>query len=260
MKKFFQLAWIDIKNRQNIELYLTLIVAVIVFIANIIGVKNQDILFNVVLGVLAVMLFKSIQDSHATERFERKIDDLLRGNKSVFLRRWDNNVFKECLVKAKVICGVWSQGNYEFLHTNFSMLREFMAKGGKIKFVYVDPESNAFELATHRYFSEQDNKEKNKNAQLRFQLTLQTLKELAQVAPTPESIQIKFTCEIPSSTITLINHQTNTGMIFVTLHDYFSSSIGPSFILDKSEEQWFNAYASVFENLWSKLSEQNIIQ
>lgn len=166
MKKFFQLAWLDIKNRQNIELYLTLVAAIIVFIVNIVNVTNQDTLNNVVLAGLAAMLFKSIQDSHATERFEKKIDDLLKGNKSVFLRRWDNNTFKECLVKAKEICGVHSQATYESLHTNFSFFREFILKGGEIRFVYVNPESNAFELATHRYFSEQDNKEKNKNRPL----------------------------------------------------------------------------------------------
>lgn len=41
MKKFFQLAWLDIKNRQNIELYLTLVAAIIVFIVNIVNNKSR---------------------------------------------------------------------------------------------------------------------------------------------------------------------------------------------------------------------------
>ncbi len=84
MKTFFLDIWSDIRQRKNIELYLTLVIIVVVLMADIFGVDTEFALLEIVLATLAVLLLAIIENRHSNERLETMIDDTFQENIEVW--------------------------------------------------------------------------------------------------------------------------------------------------------------------------------
>ncbi len=76
MPNFFKRTWHDIFiERKNIELYIVLAAIVGVFGADVVGVDTADTLLEIVLAVLGVLIYISIEQRHSTEQLNNTIQE-----------------------------------------------------------------------------------------------------------------------------------------------------------------------------------------
>jgi hypothetical protein len=247
MKEFLRLMWHDIKQRKNLELYFVLAVALVVFLADIFGVETISILVEIILAALTVLIYGMIEDRRTNERIEEKLEILSQTNHhNGFFSEWDSVKFHNVIESADEI---WSLEtvNYEFLHHYSETLKAFIKRGGKLRFILVDPESYSLKLSADN-FPEQGDVESFK---FRFRLSMGQLKILLDIAPSAENIQIKVIDHVPASITTLVDPQQARARAFITLNGFgMAGKQRPSFELTRKNQKWFEFYLSSFENLW----------
>jgi len=249
MEEFFKNAWRDIKQRKNLELYLVLITAFIVIIVDTFGVDTSSAIIKVVLAVLALLAFGLIGDRHDSERLEKNINDLVKGGSATsFFNEWDDAPFRKRIIGAKEVSLI-AIANHVFISRNSEPLKKFIIRGGKLRCILVDPSSNAMKMACDLgtgYEKQID------HLAMQVDLSVQQFKDFIGLSTDPSKVQIKLIDHLPFAILTMIDHQTDNGIMYITLNGFEEPpSIRPSFILNKIEnEKWFQFYQKSYENIW----------
>jgi hypothetical protein len=261
MKVFFQKVWNDIKKRENLDLYITLIAVILVFTADIIGIVDYSAITEVILATLAALLYILIKSQHNDERIEQKIDSFITNmgtSKGDAFSPFERHQFTERLLKAKELCMLSISGNYGLLQQHENELRDFIKSGGVLRFVLMEPTSDAFRMASIR-FKGYDNEDELKRARNEVDLTIGLLKKLHEVPHAREQVQAKFTTLVSTGIITVFDHNEPTGVAYVTFYGINQSSErGPSITLQKKDSEWFNYFVSTFENTWTSQATSTI--
>ena len=249
MGDFLQSVWRDIKDRKNLELYLVLIVALVVIIADVFGVNTGPAIFGIVLSVLALLTFGLIEDRHASERIEGKINDIATGKSGKqFFVEWDDAPFRERLKTASEV-SLLAVANHVFLSKNDEPIKEFLKKGGTLRCILVEPKGNAMNMATNLAIGYEKQLEA---LATQVELSLRQFCDFAQAAPSADRVRVKLIDHLPYAIMTMIDHQSLDGIMYVSLQGFeLPPSSRPSFILHKKDDgKWFTFYQQSFENLW----------
>ncbi len=249
MRNFFKNIWSDIKQRKNLELYITLLVIIGVFLADILGVDTQTILVELVLATLAVLLYTIVDLRHTNRQVEEKLGQIITvPTAQNFFRRWDEEPFRQRIRSAQKELCLCAVANHTFLARNLDEIGEFLIRGGKIRCILVDPKTPALNSASDRS-SRYDKDPKILMAQIN--LSLQTLSELARQYP--NQVEVRLVNHYFSAIITMVDVPEKTGTMFVTLNGFEQSDFArPSMILTKTDSgEWFDFYQTSFENLWN---------
>lgn len=249
MKKFFNTIWSDIKQRQNIELYVTLIAIITVFIADVVGIESVSVLFEITLAALAILIYDSLANRHRSELIESKLDNLTSETAvSDIFQEWNNELFKTKVKTAREV-NLLAVTNFSFIDQNIGELEEFVKRGGKLKCVLVKTKSNAMEMIVRQNVGADKNLD---YMQIASKLSFERLAKLLAIATDPQNVQAKEIDHIPFAVITMIDPNEESGIMLVTLmgfHQPFRSR--PSFVLYRRQDNhWFNFYKTSYENLW----------
>jgi hypothetical protein len=76
MKAFLKNAWQDIKDRKNIELYLTLAVALGLLAASIFGIQTTSAVMQLILVALTVLIYGMVSQKQFTDRTDKNFGQL----------------------------------------------------------------------------------------------------------------------------------------------------------------------------------------
>ena len=138
--------WEEIKQGENVDLYLTLVVALLLAGLNIFGI-GLSMIGSVTLAVLALLSFSSLVNRR---KLEEALDKLSR-DKDILLDRFPTNREKD-MEGAKEL---WLVGLtlHKTVDGYYSLLHKKLNQGDHVQVLIVDPESPYEALVARRKFS-----------------------------------------------------------------------------------------------------------
>ncbi len=248
MKKYILKAWNEIKNGQNIDIYLTLIVCFILLWLDILNLTSQETVSSGILAVLLLLAFSTLNSRQINGDLQQVIHDMQVAQTSIgFFHEWNDATFNQYLISAKEI-NMLSISPYEFMTYNAEKLKELIKQGTTLKIIMLNPDGDSVKAASHIFYGAAQKDDYIPN---QIRMTLQELQEIANDS-VKSKIQVRLIDFVPPYVITQIVNQNNS-TIFVTINGInqpFSSR--PSFRLQRnSDGKWFDFYQKSFENSWN---------
>jgi hypothetical protein len=247
MGERLQRAWNEFLR--NIDIYIIIIVAIALSILGIVGTASVPLVLSGTLATLAVIAISILKNRQADETIERTLERLTNAQRKTsaldFFAEWDEILFRQKVDLAREL-DMLAVANHDFVSGNEDLLRSFVKRGGRIRYLLVNQE--ALVMAAARAFgAERDPTYLQMNNVMCLKIVGEIAKEF------PASVEIKLVNHLPSAVITMLDPQDPNGTIFATLYGFnqiFTSR--PSFaLLNKRDGKWFEFYRTYFENLWN---------
>ena len=244
----------DIRTRQNLDIYITTILAIIIAILGIFGVANLAVISSVILATLSLVSISLLTNRHENEKTQDLLLKIENDRKtaltsSVF-SEWNENAFLTALLSAHEVSGIYVT-NYDLLNAHTDEFVSFIKRGGKLRIIFVKPNSAAFKMASQRGFGAAAHLDHLRG---RLNLSLDKLKEIADSAPIfSQNIEVKFVDFLPGMAMTMVDHQKTNGALFITVTGFgVNTKSRPSFVLKKeNDNKWFEYFQATFENMWN---------
>lgn len=252
MADILKSVWNDIKDRKNLEIYLTLVAAIVVLIADVVGVDASNVIFKVILTVLAVLLYINLEHRKNIEEIENSVKKFQTTSVN-FLNTWDDTNFKERIKTAESL-SLLAIANHVFLSQNSEVLNKFVEKG-ELRAILVDPSGNVMKMVSNLSYGYE--KEAKPMEDL-IGLCINQMKDFYQISKekkvSPPNVELKLVDHLPFAIITMIDHQSEEGVMYVTLNGFNQpSNTRPSFtLLKKEDSRWFSFYEESYENIWKE--------
>lgn len=135
----------DLRNGENIENYIIIFLAVVIFILDILGFDNPELIAEITLAVLALIAFGRIVDARKIENIDKKISLV---SQSRFLKEFPETLVEDMRSTPELwIVGVSLSRT---INTHFTLFKRKLEQGATIKILLAKPESAATEIAAFR--------------------------------------------------------------------------------------------------------------
>lgn len=236
---FLKLIWQDILHGENIDLYLTVVAALILSLGNLLGVVPGSFLLPVTMAILALLAITNLVN-------RRKLDEVLNRQeaKELFLDDYPNTVTQD-IENAKEL---WLSG-YTLTRTFLNMgnmLEEKLRRNEKVKVLLLDPDSDGIKYANNGlYFSMTIEQFRS-----RILTSLGTLSQLYRKYP--KYLEIRLTSHpLPFGTYSM-NINMPSGIMYIEIYKYKSKTIEPHFVLRKRDGKWFELYHDQLLAFWQE--------
>ncbi|MCP4366616.1 MAG: hypothetical protein GY797_00665 [Deltaproteobacteria bacterium] len=233
----------DIRRGENIDLFVTIAVSIVVGIIGLLGFATDQI-FPLTLAVLALLAFTNLKSRYQVEQLINKFDETSAATISL------DEVFQETppvlqdrLRKAKSIFhnGITLVGTSNALLNVFS---NCLDNDGQVRLLMVDPESTALEVAVQRFSKHQDHHLLKREAEH----ALDNFRSLLN--PPQPNFQINLFGAVPAYSIWLIDAGTPAAEIWVGLYS-FRDQIEPWLhLLPQKDKDMFDFFNRQLETMW----------
>lgn len=139
----------DIQRGENVELYVTLIAAIVLSVLTVIGVTPAEWIAPLTLVVLAALAYSMLGNRYQIERAYEQITETTEG---VLLQKWPGEELKRDVEKATnlLIIGISLQRT---IRANYALLERKLKAGGMVRILLVEPDGAAIKMATDRVYS-----------------------------------------------------------------------------------------------------------
>ena len=240
--KRFNLVLQDLKSGQNIDLYVTVIAAIVLATLNILNVVPASSLIALNLTVLALISFTILGNRHKLDEIEHKLSGVT--GQTIFLDEYPSD-FVSNLDDAKEL---WMTGTHHSsaMTTYYHLFETKIKKGGHIKALLVDPNGAAYKMASMRF----PGKVSPEQERTRILSSLETLSELKKIAPERVEIRvIDFLVEYNSYTLDPGKPQS---IIYLERYTFKTSggSRRPKFVYRRRDGRWFEHLNTEINELW----------
>ena len=232
----------DIKRGENVDLYVTVILALTLAGFNLLSIIKIDNLIAVNLAIMALMTVSILGNRHRIDQVLNKVSSL--AIKSDFIHEFPSE-FTQRLESANEIIIVGTHHN-STLTAYYHIFEEKLKLGHSIKFILISPNGNACKMAAMRF----PGKINSDHEKTRIISSLETLSELKKVAP--NLLQIRVIDFLIDYSAYLMESNTNHGIVFIERHT-FKTSGGlrkPKSIYRKEDGAWFEHLNTEIKNLW----------
>ena len=236
--KFFQRIWNDIRQGQNIDLYLTILIALPLTILNIFGLASNTWLAPITLAVLALLAISNLENRH-------KLDLVLeRETTGSFLHEEYPPSLQEDLTKADELWLI-GQNLGRTVVNLLPILETKLAKGDRIKVLVISPDGMANKFATARLYLSILNEQQHRE---RILSTLSTFSKLGK--PKRSQLEVKTVdYPIPFGAIA-INPDTPNGTIYIEYYGFKLRDDIPKMVLKPKDSVWYGVYKGQIDELW----------
>jgi len=245
--KFLRRAWHDIRRGENIDLYVTVLGAIVLSFLNILAITPATWVTPITLAVLSLLAISAVGNRHRTEEVLEKLSST---PDSVFLQEYPPTLKSDIESSTDlVLVGVTLSRT---IKTYYSELERKLQKGGSIKILLVNPDGAAVEMADSRAYWQTD--PERSRAEIRGTLTdLYYLKEIA-----PDRMQV-HTIEYPLPYgAVLVNPESASGTVYVEHYPYKVRESIPKFVLHARDGYWYDFFKSEVLKWWEHSTEWRI--
>jgi len=242
---FLNHIWKDIGRGENIDLYVTVLIALVLVILNIIGFAPSNWMAPLTLAVLGLLAISNLGSRYKLEQF---INNFNRSAESFFQDEYPSNILD--LIKSS--SEIWFIGVTlnRTIKNYFHILEQKLQRGDFIKVLLVNPDSPAADAARSRGRFEINHEQMKSNI-------LDTLTELGYLKSiAPNRIEVRTISYPISFGAILLNpddSELTSGIIFIEHYPYrIKRTHVPKFVLSaKQDAEWFNLYKSELCSMWS---------
>lgn len=231
----------DIRRGENIDLYVTVIVAIILAALNITGIAPQAWIAPLNLAVLALLAVATLGNRHRLEGILRR---MTQSAESVLLEKFPADIYGK-LQKSKDLwlVGVSLSSTLEAL---YPQLEDKLRAGDSIKVLVVNPDGNACAMAAMRNYRTDD----VDRQRAEIHAALKDLCELRKVAP--ERLEIR-TIEYPLTFGVYALDPEDVSGVLSLKHYPFKMPVGrarPGLVLRRRDEPWYDHFWGEILVLW----------
>jgi len=251
--KLFRIIWQDIQNRQNFDVYITIVLAIIVAILGTFGLASQSIISSAILATLGLLSFSVLANRRENEDLSKHLAKIREQNVSptdIFKRDYDRLELREVTRNARKVF-FWG---FSFT-TSVPMLGDYILTGVQdgleARFLLVEPSSNSARMAVFGA---------SKEAESDFDMSIKgSLVRLSrfQKSSTVGKLEVRVVDYFPPYRIIAIDPHLPTGRMIVRMTSPTRYRDGaPVFELTRAkDEKWFDYFATQFEYIWANANE-----
>lgn len=249
MRKIIYAIINDVKLGNNLDVYLTVPIAIMIAILGAFSIADQEIISSAILATLAILATSSIQD-----RNERAIiKDTLKRDEYCYADKFfqEHNIyqFKE-LIETSQSALFWGIHFRKTISIWRYALQQSLSNGSHLKFLLVKPESSAVDMSLLRH-SPNSTKD-DVNGYIR-----RVLRDLAYVgfsSNAVDRIQVRVIDFLPPYTIIAVNPSSSNGKISVLLASIRTATEKtPSFQIEAEKDRnSFDFFIDQFNKAWNE--------
>jgi hypothetical protein len=239
MAKSLKQIWTEIRQGENIDLYLTLIIAFVLASLNVFGIGGS-LTGPITLAVLALLAFSSLVNRRKLEEAVEKISR----DREVLMKSFPANRDMD-IEGAKEL---WLVGLTlaKTIENYYAKLREKLKQGDHIRVLIVAPDGDCNELIAQRKFSPTTPHQIQAKQRATLELLCHLKKDYTQ------NIEIR-TMKFPTFIgVVAADLEVIEGVIYVEHYSYNTSPEDlPKLVFRQSDTRWFGYYRQQIMNMWN---------
>lgn len=268
MKKALDRMFDEIKRGENLDLYLTILLAVVIALLGIFQVAKFEVLSAVTLAILGLLASSLVVSRWTITEVKSSFDELALASRS--LQEKISNLVERpsaigffqvsssltSLIKNSSSIGLCGLTLTTTLNKEFPNILEKIEQGAKVRILVTDPDSQAIEQTTLRSF-DPTNFDYYRN---RIKATMQDIEFLhqrweASKKSNPSragSFEVRFLNFAPSFSVHVFNPTESSGQVVVEIYPHKNGfGAPPIFELNPARDgDWYRYFESQFEQMW----------
>ena len=234
--KFLRQIWKDIRQGENIDLYLTIIAAVVVSALSLMGASLSAQIPAITLAILALLAFTNLFNRH-------KLEEVLSKGSSTFFRKDFPEEVRTDMEKSREL---WLVGVKlsRTLTTYIPILEKKLAHGDKVKVLLLDPRSEAARYSNQTLSYPMDLEQHRES----IRMSINLLNSLD--ARNPGNLEVRLIDQPIPFGLYGMNINETRGKMYVKQYEYRAKTDGIRFILTPKDDYWYDVYRQQLMSLW----------
>jgi hypothetical protein len=234
--------WEDVRQGENIDLYVTVCVAIILAVLNATGLGGQAWVAPLTLAVLGLLAVATLGNRY---KVERVLDELARGTEEFFQEGYPPS-FGEHIEHAEEL---WIQGVTlsRTILTHYALFERKLRHGNRIRVLVVRPGGAGAEMIAMRDYVLRNTARISGH----IEDTLSDLCRLKEIAP--DALEIRV-LDYPSGFGGFaMDPGTATGVLYLE-HYPFKSPGGsmPKYVLCAQDGRWYDFFRAEMQSMWDR--------
>ena len=243
----------------NLDTLIAIAVSVLATVFGAFGGK-QVLLLTGISATLAILAFGLIRDRANRDALREQITELKRNlperpSAVSFFRPVSDFDLRVKSAMNIDLCGVTLTNT---INTRFTVLRDRLQGGTKLRFLIVDPESQAINMSAQRSVNPKDTIYYQRRLESTFaDLTYlykfnEDLKKSKKKGNDAGWVSVRMLSYAPSFGITSIDANSKQGIVRVEMYPHkFGFKTPPSFMLTlENDKEWYSYFIEQFEQMW----------
>jgi len=245
--KIIRRIWDDIRNGENIDLYLTVAVVFIIGALNIFGSAPQEWVTSATLAALGILAISALRNEHHSRELSQKLAKSIGG----CLRSRSQFIPLDEYTKTASEIVIVTVSAVSLFNPYFGVFERKLKEGCKLSVLVLDPDSPAVQtwnLGVRGSTTEADIKN-----------TLAQLRELMKAEKRKGQCQVRLSSVYPPFSMSVVDPKKNTGSMVVELHAFKTPlTERPHISVSRLEDQrWFDFFMEQFEKIWADSMQWN---
>ena len=232
--------WNDIRNFENLDLYMTVVVAIGLPLLNLLGIASDEHVQTLTPAVLGLLAVTSLVNRHRMA----DLHQALSGSPTdMFLEEFPEDLKNNLELASELwLVGVSLHRTINF---NYATLERKLREGNKIRVLVVHPEGPGVEMAVSRNYTRKE----VAVTSTRIRDNLQLLCDLRATAP--ERMEIRTIQNPLSYGVIATNPNAATGALYIEHYTFGVSPISmPRYVLTAQDGKWYDFFKQEIFSMW----------
>jgi hypothetical protein len=240
-----QRLWEDIRRGENIDLYVTVTIAIVLVVLNVVGIAPQTWVAPLILAVLALLSIATLGNRY---RLETVLQNMNQTAGRLLLGSYPSNLESD-VENAKEL---WIVGISLYATTikYYSSLESKLKKGCSIRVLLVNPDGQSVQMAAMRKYGLINVEDER----TRIRTSLQRLCELQKGAK--DRLEIRTLDNPLTFGAFAIDPETSGGVLYVEHYGFKTRRDHVrKLVLHRNDEGWYNSIKTEIYDLWKSAIE-----
>lgn len=236
----FHRIWEDIRRGENIDLFITVLIAVGLAVLNIAGVAPASLIAPLTLAVLGLLAVATLGNRY---KLEESLETLNRTHTGLFQEKLPASMENEM----RAARDLWLVGVTlnRTINTHYSLLEQKLARGDTVRVLLVNPDGDGPEMLVKREYKERYNVERIRH------LIRDSLDDLCSLQQRFRGLEVRVIDYPLSYGGVLINPNSDSGALYLE-HYPFKTPGGslPKFVLEAKNGRWYTFFKLELQTIW----------
>ena len=260
MFKFLDKVFQDIREGQNLEVYLTLVVVLVLLLLDVFGVVSTEAVAAGTLATLALLAYSTLTNREQMQHLvdtsaaiQAVAEQAISGKPKADDFFWREKRFLERDFAEASFIGIVGVTLSRTVRDYGDILESRLASDACIRFIMIDPASPAVRQAMLRSKGIGESFYKDL-----LRPTIDRICNLADLAESSGTVELGLLPYAPSFGLILIDPHEPYGRVIVEVYQHRSSAFNPTFDLNaQRDSRWYKFFLEQFDLLWESCEERN---
>ena len=233
--------WQDLRHFENLDLYLTVLVAVSLAVFNLVGISLSAYLAPLTLAVLGMLAFTSLINRHHIDELRQAF---VHPAGDFFLQEFPSDMSGNFDTATEI----WMIGVslHRTINFRYEKIEAKLRQGHKFKVMLVHPDGPGIAMAVTRNYARKDVTPKS----ALIHTNLQALCDLQAIAP--DRFEVRTIQNPLSYGVIATNPHTATGSLYLEHYTFgISTESLPRFVLRASDGEWYDFFKREIDAMWN---------